>query len=250
MDSKNTNPLLTLPSAIVIAGTLIAIAVIWTKRTPPVAPMVATPSLPAQVAMAPITSTDHILGNPNADVKIVEYSDPSCPYCKMFNPVMEQIMNAYGPSGKVAWIYRHFPLDKPDSNGNVLHKNAGHEAMGLECAASIGGNDKFWAYEKEWYDIFPDNGQNQPITADNALMLKVAKDSGITTAAFSDCVSSGQFKTKIDQEYLDGVNAGITGTPYSVLITPSGTKIPLVGSQDYSTLKQTIDVLLSPPQSQ
>ena len=102
-----------MPTAIIIAAAIIAIGLI--------------------VAFKPAgkTTADHILGNPNAPIKLVEYSDPSCPFCRLFTPTVEKVMDDYGASGQVAWVYRSFPLDKPDANGDVLHKNAGHESQAL-----------------------------------------------------------------------------------------------------------------------
>ena len=245
--SKPLHPLLTLPSAIIIAATIIAVAIIYTMK-PSAVSVGTTTSIPNQAnetSMAPVTSSDHILGNPDAPIKIVEYSDPSCPFCKIFNPTMVQVMAAYGAGGKVAWVYRDFPLDKPDANGNVLHPNAGTEAQAMECAASLGGNDIFWKYEEEWYQNIPQDGAERSVADDQKQMMQDAKDNGIDTVSFNDCVSSGQFKGKVDAEYLDGLNAGVSGTPYSVIITPAGTKIPLPGVQSFATMKSAIDTLIT-----
>jgi protein-disulfide isomerase len=226
-------------------------AIVWVRQ-PTKAPsqLAAAQNAPSigQINMRAISSADHILGNPNAPVKIVEYSDPSCPYCKSFNPTMEQIMTTYGPTGKVAWVYRHFPLDKPDTNGNILHVNAGHEARALECAASIGGNDLFWAFEKKLYEITPSVTGQTPKGLDQAQLPVIAKSVGLDTATFTDCLSSGKFKDKVEADYTDGVNAGVSGTPYSVIVTPSGNKIPLVGAQPIATVKSAIDTLLNTAQ--
>ncbi len=248
MEPQNNtrSQLITIPGAIIVAGAIIAIAIVWTTKPAKPAAGGAASQQPAAVAMAPVTAADHILGNPNAPIKIVEYSDPSCPYCKMFNPTMEQIMTAYGAGGKVAWVYRQFPLDKPDPNGNILHQNAGHEALAFECAGSLGGNTAFWAYEKEWFSVFPLQGATgRTIAEDTAQLASIAKDVDLNAISFSDCLSSGQFKSRIDAEYTDGVNAGVSGTPTSIIITPTGTKIPLVGAVQYDTLKATIDTLLT-----
>lgn len=237
--------LVTIPGAIIIAGAIIAIAIVWTHKPSETVSNVTQQTAPAASGMSPVTSADHILGDPNAPVKIVEYSDLSCPYCKVFNPTMEQIMSTYGSSGKVAWVYRQFPLDQPDSNGNILHPNAGVQAEGLECAASLGGPTAFWAYEKEWFDTFPSDGADETPTVNGQQMAQIAKDVGLDAVAFNDCVSSDRFKDKIAASYTDGINAGVTGTPYAVIITPSGTRIPVPGAQSYSTLKTTIDALLS-----
>jgi protein-disulfide isomerase len=248
MEPKPLNPLLTLPSAIIIAGTVIAIAIIWTHKpaaSAVAAPSTTAPAAAAQASLPPVASSDHILGNPNAPIKIVEYSDPSCPYCKEYNPTMEQVMAAYGAGGQVAWIYRQFPLDQPDASGNVLHPNAGNQAEAFECAASLGGNTAFWTYEKEWFTVFPSDGADRSPADDAVQIAQVAKDSGLDAVAFSDCLSSAQFKSKIDAEYQGGLGAGVTGTPYTFIITPSGTDIPLPGVESYTTLKSTIDTLMT-----
>nr|MBP6858387.1 thioredoxin domain-containing protein [Candidatus Paceibacterota bacterium] len=169
MDSK-PHPALTLPGAIIIAGAIIAIAIIWVKK--PVSAPVASnqPSIP-EISMADVTSADHILGNPDADVVIVEYSDPSCPYCKVFHPTMQKIIGEYGPTGKVAWVYRSFPLDKPDSQGRILHPNAGMQAQAQECAAALGGNDAFWKYTDRLYEVIQ---SDKGITLDNAELPVIA----------------------------------------------------------------------------
>jgi protein-disulfide isomerase len=254
MDPKNNNhssmrsQLLTIPGAIIVAGAIIAIAIVWTTK-PAKTPVVqnTTGQVP-QVNMAPVTTADHIFGNPNAPIKIVEYSDPSCPYCQLFNPTMEQIMTTYGAGGQVAWVYRQFPLDKPDQNGNILHPNSGTQAEGLECAASLGGNNTFWAYEKAWYSTFPQNGASEAASVNSQQMAQVAKTAGLDAVAFNDCVTSNQFKDKIDAEYTDGINAGVSGTPFNIIITPSGSKIPLPGAASYATIKSTIDTLITASQ--
>ncbi len=109
----------------------------------------------AKIALDPVTEKDHISGNPGAELLIIEYSDPECPFCKKFHETMTQAMNEYGKSGKVAWVYRHFPLDS-------IHSRARREAEAIECAGELGGNDKFWAYLNKLMEITPSNNQLDP----------------------------------------------------------------------------------------
>jgi predicted DsbA family dithiol-disulfide isomerase len=162
---------------------------------------------------------------------------------------MEQVMNVYGVKGQVAWVYRHFPLYKADANGHVLHPNAGVQAEALECAASLGGNSAFWSYEKAWYNAFPQDGASRSATADLKQLKEVAKTVGLDEAAFSQCLSSGQFKDAIDKAYMASLNDGANATPYTVIITPSGSEIARTGAQSYTVLKSIIDTLLSGDQS-
>ncbi len=242
MESTNTSsrPSLTLPGAIIVAATIIAVAIIYIKK-PVVAPVANTVPKASEISMLPVTSNDHILGNPKASIKIVEYSDPSCPFCKIFHPTMQKIMSEYGAGGEVAWVYRSFPLDKADSQGRILHPNAGHEAQAQECAAFLGGNDAFWKFTNRLYDV---TQSDKGISLDQKELPNIANFAGLDVAKFNDCLSSGKFKDKVEKSYLDGINAGVSGTPYSIILTPSGSKIPVVGAQSYATIKTAIDALL------
>ena len=240
MQNKNT---LTLPIAIIIAGIIVAGAIFFSKDKEK--PIVTNKDNVPEINLVPINNSDHILGNPNAPIKIVEYSDPSCPYCRMFHNTMRQIMNEYGATGKVAWIYRHYTLDKPDANGNILHPNANHEAQALECANQIGGNDKFWEYANRLYDITPSVTINSLQGLDQNQLPEIATYINIDINKFRECLNSGKFKALVDQQYLDGVNAGASGTPYSIMITSKGKMIPINGAYPYSNLKTIIDSLLN-----
>ena len=92
---------LTMPIAVVIAGVLIAGAVIYSGKTGSSNTAVAPQQPVAQQTgdleqMKPISKDDHIRGNPDAPVKIVEYSDTECPFCKRFHSTMQEVMNEYG----------------------------------------------------------------------------------------------------------------------------------------------------------
>ena len=77
---------------------------------------------------------DHIIGSPDAQILIIEYSDLECPYCKKFGETMKEIVS--GSNGNVAWIYRHW----------VVHQTALPKASASECVAKLKGNDAFWKY--------------------------------------------------------------------------------------------------------
>lgn len=89
--------------------------------------------------ISPVSAADHIRGDINAPVKIIQYSDIDCPFCKRFHGTMQEVMDSYGKDGKVAWVMRHFPLTQ-------LHPDAFNKAEASECVAELGGNDKFWKF--------------------------------------------------------------------------------------------------------
>ena len=132
MEPSQTNPLtnpLAIPISIVIAGVIIGGALIVALRQPSnSAAGVLQPQGAEQLTgdleqMQPIAADDHIRGNRDAPVKIVEYSDTECPFCKAFHATLQKATQEYGDD--VAWVYRHFPLDQ-------LHSKARKEAAAFE----------------------------------------------------------------------------------------------------------------------
>lgn len=246
MNESKPQSVLNIPTAIIIAGALIAASVIYT--TGPGTKSQPTNAITAQeVDLKPVTAQDHILGNPNAKIKIVEYSDTSCPFCKVFHTTMRRVMNEYGQSGNVAWVYRHFPIDQPGSrpDGSALHPNAGREAQATECAAALGGNEKFWAYTNRLYEVTPSVTAASPDGLDQKQLYVIAKEVGLNDGEFKTCLDSGRFKDKVAASYQEGLAMGIEGTPSSVLITPTGKKIAIEGAQPFEAIKQSIDALLA-----
>ena len=217
MENQKSNTL-TVPLAIVSAGGLDA-GDIFLRENGSASPetnvgggkeaAVATePSpLPSAIALKPIDETrDHIRGSPNAEVIVVEFSDTECPFCKRFHETMRQIISDYGKSGKVAWVYRHFPIIG-------LHSKAPKEAEALECAGEQGGNGKFWEYTDRLFSVTPSNDGLDPDT-----LPSIAAEVGLQQGLFVSCLSSGRHASRVQSDYEDGVAAGVGGTPHSVLV--------------------------------
>lgn len=235
--TKTSKYPLAIPIAIVIAGALIAGAVIYSSGQTPTADTVNQPQQ-QQVAqptsdleqMTPVTSKDHIRGDINAQVKIVEYSDTECPFCKKFHTTMKEVMDEYGKDGKVAWVYRHFPLDQ-------LHPKARKEAVAMECASELGGNDKFWEYADRLYEVTPANNR-----LDLAELPKIAEYVGLDKTKFNTCLASTKYDEHIQNEVENAQATGGNGTPWSIVVGKDGKKYPLSGAQPISAIKQLIDL--------
>lgn len=234
--TQNNN--LTIPVAIVIAGALIAGAVYLgtSKGTG----TVVGNQQPQQVAqqtgsldeMRAISKDDHIRGNPDAPVMIVEYSDFECPFCKRFHDTMKQVTTEYGD--KVAWVYRQFPLDQ-------LHPvKARKEAVASECAAELGGNDAFWKYADRFFELTPSNNQ----TNIDTVLPQIAKEIGLDEAKFASCLASNKYDAHIEDDVQNAAATGGNGTPWSIVVAKNGKKYPLSGAQPYASVKQLIDLAL------
>jgi len=234
---RKPNPFL-VPFSIIVAGALVGAGIYLSQNAPARSTIkndTAKNSLQGvdEVSLPPITTEDHILGNPNAEVIIVEYSDTECPYCKVFHQTMHRIISEYGKDGKVAWIYRHFPIAS-------LHSKAPNEAQATECAAELGGNDTFWKFIDLLYSRTDSNN-----TLDPAELPKIAKDVGLDQKKFNECLSSGKYATKVASQVVDAQKAGAEGTPHSVLVTKNGQKIAIKGAQPYDVMKSVVEAALS-----
>lgn len=234
MEEKNAS--FAVPGAIIIAGLIIAGAIYYKDGNPRPTGQIAAPGTVDNSKLAnlkPISAQDHLLGNPQAPIKIVEFADLECPFCKDFHKTMLQVMQTYGAPSEVAWIYRHFPLDQ-------LHSKARHEAEAAECAAILGGNDKFWSYITKVFEVTPSNNG-----LDLARLPIIAKDLGLDQNAFATCQTSDKTAAIVDAQYQDAIKTGGNGTPFPIVITPDGKKIALQGAIPLEGMKQLIDGLLA-----
>ena len=244
MDQEPTTPIkapgsVAVPVAIVLAGGLVAFAIYSRGSLPTQQPQGggvegAAANVAGAVTIKPVNAEDHIRGNPSADVLLIEYSDTECPFCKLFHPTMKQIIDEYGAQGKVAWIYRHLPLDS-------IHPKARKEAEATECAAKLGGNDKFWAYLDRLFEVTPSNNKLDP-----SLLPQIARDVGLDRTAFESCLQSGEFTQKIADAVQEAFATGAQGTPYTLVLTKTGKQLPPIGGAlAYPDVKATVEQALA-----
>ncbi|MES2213627.1 MAG: thioredoxin domain-containing protein [Patescibacteria group bacterium] len=224
-----------IPLAIVVAAGLIAGSLYFSNiRTAKILAQKSNtvPTTQGTNSLRPVSATDHIRGNPDARVVIVEYSDTECPYCKIFHESLQRIMAEYGKDNKVAWVYRHFPIAQ-------LHSRAPKEAEATECVNELGGPEKFWQYLNMIYSKTDSND-----TLDPKLLPVFAKTVGVDVTAFNTCLSSGKYASKIQADYDDAMASGGQGTPHTIFVTRDGVKTPIDGALSYDSLKSLIDAML------
>ncbi len=180
----------------------------------------------------PVTEDDHIRGNPNAPVMIVEYSDYDCPFCKNFHETMRRIMQEYGTDGEVAWVYRHFPLEQ-------LHPNAPKLAEAAECVGELGGDEAFWRFSDL---IFDERGAQEQ--TDITRLNEFAEEAGVDVGQFELCYNSGKYTEAVQEDVQEAIDAGGRGTPHSVILVGDQQGV-IRGAQPYNTVKNVIDNLLT-----
>ncbi len=174
---------------------------------------------------------DHIYGNPDAEVSLIEYSDFECPFCKRFHVTAKEVVDSYG--GRVNWVYRHFPL--------AFHNpGAQKQAEASECANALGGNEAFWRYADKIYERTRSNGNGFPVNG----LLPLAEEIGLDTEEFRVCLETGKFAGRVLEDYNDGTNIGITGTPGNVLRNNrTGRVVVRAGAVPAANLKNALDGL-------
>lgn len=192
--------------AIILAGFLIAVGLYLANKSDK--PAIENNNQGQENASTTLiaTTTTHIRGNPNALITIVEFSDTECPYCKMFQTTMQTVINTYGKDGKVAWIYKHFPIDS-------LHSKSRKEAEATECVNELGGNTAFW---KMLDTIYAKTTSNDGLDASK--LPEFAKDAGVNVSDFNACLSSGKYSAVVQNSLQEGIARGVNGTPYSVMM--------------------------------
>ena len=164
---------------------------------------------------------DPMLGNEDAPVTIIEFSDYECPFCGRFwSQTLPLIKSEYIDTGKVRFVYRDFPLDS-------IHPFATPAAEAAECVRDeAGGSDA--AYFEYHDKIF---ANQQLLSTQN--LKSWAQELGYN---IDSCLSSGKFKAEVQKDLADAQSAGGRGTPFFVI-----NGIPISGAQPFSVFQQAIE---------
>lgn len=171
--------------------------------------------------IAKLTETGQVLGEEKAEVMMVEFSDFQCPFCARYaKETFPQIGKEYIKTGKVRYIFHHFPLS--------FHQYAQKAAEASECAGEQG---KFW----EMHDKIFEN-QEKISVAD---LKKYALELGLNSSDFNSCLDSGKFKNKVQTDLNLGQSVGVQGTPAFFI---NGQLVS--GAQPFANFKTLIDAEL------
>ncbi len=141
----------------------------------------------------PVGGKDHIQGNKNAAIELVEYGDYQCPHCGRAYPIIKSIQEKMGD--KLKFVFRNFPLAE-------VHPNATNAAVAAEAAALQG---KFW----EMHDII---FEHQEHLGDSHL-VKYAARIGLDVAKFTVDFETPAVLDKVEGDFESGALSGVNGTP-------------------------------------
>lgn len=174
---------------------------------------------------------DHIRGDKDARITIIEYSDYECGFCRIFHGTVNRLLETY--DGKVNWVFRHYPLS--------IHEPAATElAIASECIAEQGGSDAFWKFTDA---VFADSAKGSDI---KAWSIKTAAKIGLSDAKMKTCLDSNSYAAKVAEQTDEGTAFGVRGTPGNFFVDNKlGTVKFIPGALPYDRLKSTVDGMLS-----
>jgi protein-disulfide isomerase len=173
-----------------------------------------------------VRETSHSIGPSDAKVTIVEFGDYQCPACAQADPTMERIIDEYAKTGKIRFVFRHFPLS--------IHANAMPAAEAAEAAGSQGKyfemHAKIYAGQPEW----------EKLTDPKQKFIEYASSLGLDTAKFEKEYSDQTHRDIIQTDADDGKNLGVNATP--TFFINGEKKVAVI---PYEELKKQIEELLS-----
>jgi protein-disulfide isomerase len=166
----------------------------------------------------------NVLGEANAPITIVEYSDFNCGYCLRFHQqTYPAILEKYVKTGKAKFAYKQFAILGPDSTT---------AALASECAAD---QNKFWEYHDL---VFSKRLAGQGL--DVASLTAYAAEIKLDTAKFTTCLQNNQTADRVQADLSEAQQAGFRGTPTFII----NGKV-LVGAQPLQVFEQELDRLLA-----
>ncbi|MGD0496927.1 MAG: thioredoxin domain-containing protein [Bryobacteraceae bacterium] len=169
-----------------------------------------------------------MLGEKDAPITMVEFTDYECPYCQRFHSdTFPEIKKKYIDTGKVRFFSRDFPLD--------FHPDAMRAAQAGRCARAQG---KFWEM-RETMNAHPDKLDLESLAAEaGSLKLDIA--------AFRTCVDDGSQKNGVQTDILEATKIGADGTPAFVIGKSTATGVDgeiMVGAQPFDAFDQKLKAL-------
>ena len=182
-------------------------------------------ALAAQHATAPqpfALESARTLGSPNAPVTMVEFSDFQCSFCQKFwAETLPRLKETYIKNGQVRFAYQHFA---------VLGEHSFAAGQAAECARE---QEKFWPYHDK---LFESQGG---LAFTNAKLKRYARELGLDVGAFAQCLDSGKYRQKVEEETRLGLQLGARGTPTFFL---NGRMLP--GAQPLEVFQAAIEEAL------
>lgn len=171
------------------------------------------------------TSNEPMIGNADAPITIVEFSDFECPFCgRFFDQTYPELKEKYIDTGKAKLVFKDFPLS--------FHPMAKPSAIAATCVFELEGDDAFF----EMHDMI---FQGQASLSDSKLK-DWALEVGVDEAEYDSCITDSKIADEVDADFNEGAALGVSGTPSFII----NGKL-LVGAQPFSEFEKIIEAELN-----
>ena len=161
------------------------------------------------------------LGDADAPVTIVEYTDYQCTFCQRhYVSTFHTILDDY--DGQIRYFVRHFPSPS-------IHPDASRAAVAAVCAEDQGS---FWEYHDRLF-------RQQRPNLSQAGLLAYAEDLNLDMEAFNACIVNEDTWAKVQEDHELGSTYGVSGTPAFFI---NGRVV--FGAQPLSVFRSAIDAAL------
>ncbi|MEK6937156.1 MAG: DsbA family protein [Nanoarchaeota archaeon] len=180
---------------------------------------------------------DTFLGNEDADITIIEFSDYQCPFCRRFyTETFPLLKENYIKKGEVKFVYRDFPLS--------FHPSAQIAAESTECAKEQG---RFWEMHDKIFDEQNRLGQ-ETVQFTKEDLKNWAIQIGLDSAKFNICIDSNKYKEAVEEDFSEGLSYGVQGTPTFFIIKENSDAFKRIdGSQPYNQFEQVLNEVMNLP---
>ena len=194
----------------------------------------ATSSAESSASLTSVKKDEHILGDINAPVKVVVYSDFDCPFCNKFHSTLHELLPKTFTGNKVVWIQRHLPITQ-------LHPGAEKVALASECVAKYEGNEAFWKFSDAYY-----KARSKSLTTKSSDLLNdVLNDTKLNKRSIKKCIKNKELVSAVTDDIKTAEKFGFQGTPSTAVIAKSGKVTKVSGAVQIDQLAQVITQVLN-----
>ncbi len=167
----------------------------------------------------PVITEDHIQGDNNASITLVEYGDYECPFCGMVYPIVKTIQNHFDK--QLRFVFRNFPLTEAHP----------HAEMAAETAEFANDYKLFW----EMHDLIYEN-QAQ---LSKSMLLGIGESLELPRNKLEFAIDKKLYAPKIRKDFMGGVRSGVNGTPTFFI-----NEIRYNGPMDFESMVSAIQSVL------
>ena len=211
---------------IIVSTVIISVIVAYSSSS------VETENLDARThGMISTTMGSSILGNPSAQITIVEFGDYQCHQCyNWFHNTKPTVFQNYVDTGKANFVFMDLAFLGTDSP---------KAAQASYCAEDQG---KYWEYHNQLYTAQESQIDNGWANSERLKAFAFSLD--LDMELFDSCLDSGKYTKRVQYNIAEAKKLGASGTPTFFIVGPDGQQQKLVGAQPYSVFKQVLDSMI------